>query len=148
MANATGKTIPDLQALFDQFNCGGSIMKMYEDGYDPINMGLQDRFIVTRVKGRAFWLLHRPGGYNNGSHYVHTAKIVGWTFPDDYILHLVDDLGRRYEIELIFPDLEPGLAKSWRRWRAYRRSRRKFFEIVDAQILEEHTEIANTWVGP
>ena len=52
MANATGKTIPDLQALFDQFNSGGSMMKMYEDGYDPINMGLQDRFIVTRVKGR------------------------------------------------------------------------------------------------
>ncbi len=136
----------DLQELFDQFNKGGSTMKLYQDGYTPIDLGLCDSYLVTRVEGDQFWLFHKAAGYNNSSHYSHTAKIVAWSQVDTYLLDLVDDVGQRYHIELIFPEQEPDLAEDWKRWQAYKRANRKSFERMDAHLLEVHSEIANTWI--
>ena len=61
------------------------------------------------------------------------------------MLDLDDDLDWRFHIEVIFPELEPDLAEHWNRWQRYRSENRKMFDRIDAQLLEEHLNIAMTW---
>ena len=136
-----------LQALFDEFNKTGSTMTLAEDGYSTIELGLRDSYIVTRLEGSDFWLFHKAAGYNNGFQYSHTMKVVSWSQEDTYMLDLVDDLGRRYHIELIFPELEPNLGEAWADWQAYKAANRQRFKQIDAQLLEEHLWIAETWIS-
>lgn len=121
-------------------------MTLAQDGYETINLGLQDSYIVTRVEGSDFWLFHKEAGYNNGFQYSHTMRVISWSQEDTYLLDLVDDMGRRFHIELIFPELEPDLADTWNYWQAYRAANRQLFEQIDAQLLEEHLRIAETWI--
>lgn len=134
-----------LQALFDRFNRHGAFMTLAEDGYETINLNLQDSFLVTRAAGDAFWLLHKAVGYNNGWQHAHTIKVVSWSQDDVYLLDLVDDRGRRFHIEQILPETEPALVEDWRRWRAYRNRHKEGFARVDAELLEQHMEIALKW---
>ena len=146
MSDYTDQEMRRLQALFDAFKKTGSTMTLAEDGYSTIDLGLQDSYIVTRVKGSDFWLFHKEAGYNNGFQYSHTIRVVSWFQEDTYMLDLVDDRGRRFHIELIFPELEPDLAEAWQSWQAYRQANRKSFKQMDAQLLEEHLQIAETWI--
>ena len=139
-------TKESLQALFDEFNKTGSTMTLAEDGYETIRMGLQDSYIVTRVQGSDFWLFFKEGGYNNGFQYSHTIRVVSWSQEDTYLLDLVDDQDRRFHIELIFPELEPDLGEAWQHWQAYKAANRERFQRIDAQLLEEHLWIAETWI--
>lgn len=144
-----------LQALFDEFNRDGSIMEMRERRDTPLPFGLIDSYTITRVAPHFdaagnvtktdFWAMWKSVGYNNGYHYTHTIKIVDWGREDSYELDLTDDLGRRYHIELIMDATEHDYALDWRRWQRYKAGNAAEFGVIDAQILEEHTKIAEAW---
>ena len=134
-----------LQALFDEFNSGGSTVVMHDDGPDPSRMFVQDSYTVTRVDGEVFWLMFRPVGYQDDWHHTHTIKVLSWSQADGYELDLFDDLGRRFHVELIFSELDPGPAETWAKWKAYRRRNRKMFAEVDATLLDRHMRLAEDW---
>ena len=97
---------------------------------------------VTQVD---FWLFHKALGYHEGFQHAHTIKVLRWSQEDTYLLDLVDDRGRRFHIELIFPELERDLGADWKRWNEYKAENREMFERIDAQLLAEHIEIAENW---
>jgi len=134
-----------LQALFAPFNETGAFIVLAEDGMETLNLGLVDSFLVTRVAGDAFWLFFKMVGYDAGWQFAHTIKVVSWSQEDVYLLDLVDDLDRRFHVEQIFPETEQDLVEAWRRWRAYRKKRAELFEVVDAELLAQHMEIALGW---
>jgi len=144
-----------LQALFEPFNEGGSWMTLIESGREPVRMGLVDSYKVTRVaphfdaqgelKRVDFWLLFKAVGYDEGFQHAHTVKVVRWSQEDTYLIDLTDDRGRRFHVELVFPDQEPDLAADWRRWRRHKSENRDRFERIDADLLAEHVRIAEEW---
>ena len=134
-----------LQALFDPFNKGGSWMTLAEGEEAPLPLGIIDGYTVTRVTGADFWVHFKAVGYHEGFQHAHTVKMVDWSQDDTYLLDLVNDRGRRFHIELIFPDLEPDLAAGWNRWRAYKAANRQRFERIDAELLADHIEMADNW---
>ena len=144
-----------LQALFEPFNEGGSWMTLIESGREPVRMGLVDSYKVTRVaphfdaqgelKRVDFWLLFKAVGYDEGFQHAHTVKVVRWSQEDTYLIDLTDDRGRRFHVEIVFPDQEPDLASDWRSWRRYKSENRDRFERIDADLLTEHVRIAEEW---
>ena len=144
-----------LQALFDGFNSDGSIMVMREGRDTPLPFGLVDSCTVTRVAPHFdaagnvtqtdFWVMWRSVGYNNGYQYTHTIKVVGWSQDDTYLIDLTDDRDRHYHIELIMDVAEHDYVLDWRKWQSYKRENAAEFEIIDAQLLGEHTAIAEGW---
>lgn len=144
-----------LQVLFDEFNRDGSIMVMREERDTPLPFGLVDSYTVTRValhfdaQGNItktdFWMMFKSVGYDNGYQYTHTMKVVDWGREDTYELDLTDDRGRRYHIELIMDVTEHDYVVDWRTWLSYKAENVAEFEIIDAQLLGEHTAIAEEW---
>ena len=144
-----------LQVLFDEFNRDGSIMVMREDHDAPLPLGLVDSYTVTRVaphfdaQGNVtktdFWVMFKSVGYNNGYQYTHTIKIVDWVREDTYELDLTDDRGRHYHIELIMDVSEHDCVIDWCAWQNYKAANAAEFEIIDTQLLAEHTAIAEGW---
>ncbi|MFH2074026.1 MAG: hypothetical protein ABIJ57_01590 [Pseudomonadota bacterium] len=155
MKEFIGKEKARVQALFEPFNAGGSWMSLAEKGSETIRLGLVDGFLVTRVaphfdaKGGVtrvdFWLYMRMLGYDEGFHHAHTVKVVSWSQEDTYLLDLVDDRGRMFHIELVFPDQEPDMAADWKSWKKYKEDNRDRFERIDADLLFEHVHIAEEW---
>ena len=144
-----------LQSLFDEFNRNGSIMEMREGRDTPLSLGLVDSYTVTRVAPHFdaagnvtktdFWVMWKSVGYNNGYQYTHTIKVVAWGSEDSYELDLTDDLGRRYHIEMIMDVSEHDYVLDWCAWQNYKAANAAEFEIIDAQLLGEHTKIAEAW---
>lgn len=144
-----------LQALFDEFNRDGSFIVMREGRDEPLPLGLVDSYTVTRVAPHFdaagnvtktdFWVMWKSVGYDNGYQYSHTIKVVDWSREDSYELDFTDDLGRRYHIELIIDATERDYVLDWRKWQRYKAENIAEFEIIDAQILDEHTKIAEAW---
>lgn len=144
-----------LQALFDEFNAEGSLMVMREGHDTPLPFGLIDNFVVTRVAPHFdaagnvtrtdFWLMFKSVGYNNGYQYTHTIKVVGWSQDDTYLIDLIDDRGRRYHVELIMDATEHDCVVAWRKWQRYKSENASEFEVIDAQILEEHIRMSEEW---
>mgnify|MGYP001568744157 CR=1 FL=1 len=144
-----------LQVLFDEFNRDGSIMVMREGHDAPLSLGLVDSYTVMRVAPHFdaagnvtktdFWVMFKSVGYNNGYQYTHTIKVVDWGQDDTYLIDLTDDLGRRYHIELIMDATEHDYVVDWRKWQGYKAENKSEFEIIDAQLLTEHTAIAEGW---
>ena len=144
-----------LQALFEEFNCDGSFIVLREDRSGPLPLGLVDSYTVTRVAPHFdaagnttktdFWVMWRSVGYDNGYQYTHTIKVVEWSREDTYEIDLTDDRGRRYHIELIMDATEHAYVLDWRKWQRYKMENASEFEIIDAQLLEEHTKIAESW---
>jgi hypothetical protein len=144
-----------LQALFDEFNRDGSFIVLREGRGEPLLLGLVDSYTVTRVAPHFdaagnvtktdFWVMWKSIGYENGYQYSHTIKVVDWSREDTYELDLTDDLGRRYHIELIMDATEHEYVLDWRKWLRYKAENAAEFEIIDAQLLEEHTKIAESW---
>ncbi len=137
-----------LQALFAPFNDAGSFMTMAEGEEEPLMLDLVDSFIVTRADGESFWLFHKFVGYNNSGQGGHTIKVVSWSQDDTYLIDMVDDRGRRFHVEEIMPETEPDLVEAWRRWRAYRKRHQEGFALVDADLLNQHVNIALRWDAP
>ena len=144
-----------LQKIFEPFNAQGSWMRLTEPGRGSVRLGMIDSYLVTRVapvfhasgevKRVEFWLLFKAIGYDEGFQHSHTIKVVRWSQEDTYLIDLIDDRGRRFHAELIFPGLEPELAAGWEYWQRYRRENRGRFSQIDAEILEEHIQIAEEW---
>jgi hypothetical protein len=144
-----------LQALFDEFNRDGSFIVLQEGRGEPLPLGLVDSYTVTRVAPHFdaagnvtktdFWVMWKSIGYDNGYQYSHTIKVVDWSREDTYELDLTDDLGRRYHIELILDATEHEYVLDWRRWLRYKAENAAEFEIIDAQLLEEHAKMAESW---
>jgi len=144
-----------LQSLFEEFNRDGSFIVMREGRGEPLPLGLVDSYTVTRVAPHFdaagnttktdFWVMWKSVGYENGYQYSHTIKVVDWSRDDTYELDLIDDLGRRYHIELVMDGTEHEYVLDWRKWQRYKAENAAEFEIVDAQLLEEHTKIAESW---
>lgn len=144
-----------LQALFEPFNAGGSWMTLAENNYKTVRLGLVDGFTVTRVAPHFssageithvdFWLLIKMVGYHEGFQHAHTIKVISWSQEDSYLLDLTDDRGRRFHIELIFPELERNLAADWKTWTGYKAKNHERFESIDADIFSEHLAIAEEW---
>ena len=85
-------------------------------------------------------------GHGNTYSFTDSAeKVIRWSQEDTYLIELTDDRGRRFHIELIFPDQEPDLASDWRSWRRYKSENRDRFERIDADLLTEHVRIAEEW---
>ena len=97
------------------------------------------------VKRVDFWLLFKAVGYDEGFQHAHTVKVVRWSQEDTYLIDLTDDRGRRFHVELVFPDQEPDLASDWRSWRRYKSENWDRFERIDADLLAEHMRIAEEW---
>jgi len=145
-----------LQALFDEFNRDGSFIVLQEGRGEPLPLGLVDSYTVTRVAPHFdaagnvtktdFWVVWKSIGYDNGYQYSHTIKVVDWSRDDTYELDLTDDLGRRYHIELIMDATEHEYVLDWRKWLRYKAENAAEFEIIDAQLLEEHTKMAESWI--
>ena len=144
-----------LQALFDEVNRDGSFIVMREGRGEPLPLGLVDSYTVTRVAPHFdaggnvtktdFWLMFKSVGYDCGYQYTHTIKVVDWSREDTYELDLVDDRGRRYHIELIMDATEHDYVVDWRKWQRHKAENRQEFEAIDAQLLAEHTRIAEEW---
>ncbi|MEN6521120.1 MAG: hypothetical protein ABFD46_08230 [Armatimonadota bacterium] len=144
-----------LQSLFDAFNRDGSWMDMREGRDEPLEFGLIDSYIVTRVSPHFdssgnvtkidFWLLFKSAGYHNGWQYSHTIKVVAWSRDDTYLLDLTDDRGRRFHIELIMDVSEHDMVLDWRTWQSYKAANQQMFEEIDLELMEEHVRIAETW---
>lgn len=144
-----------LQTTFDEFNRDGSFIVLREDRGEPLLLGLVDSYTVTRVaphfdvSGNVtktdFWVMWKSVGYDNGYQYTHTIKVVDWGREDTYELDLTDDLDRRYHIELIMDATEHEYVLDWRKWRSYKAQNAAEFGIIDAQLLEEHVKIAESW---
>lgn len=144
-----------LQRLFDEFNIKGSWMEMREGNDEPLDFGLIDSYIVTRVAPHFdaagsvtktdFWLMFRSAGYNNGWQYAHTVKVLDWSQEDAYLIDLVDDRSRRLHIELLFPTQDVEMVADWKDWQRYKAENKATFEQIDAQLLEEHIQIAGEW---
>ncbi len=144
-----------LQALFDEFNRGGSFIVLREGRSEPLPLGLVDSYTVTRVAPHFdaagnttktdFWVMWRSVGYDSGYQYTHTIKVVDWDSEDSYELDLTDDRGRRYHIELIMDATEHAYVLDWQKWQRYKAENAAEFEIIDAQLLEEHTKMAEAW---
>ena len=144
-----------LQSLFDEFNRDGSLMVMREKSDMPLPFGLIDSYTVTRVAPHFdavgnvtktdFWLMFKSVGYNNSFQYTHTIKIIALGQEDTYELDLTDDHGRRYHIELIMNSTEYDYVVAWGKWQQYKADNRSEFDAIDAQLLEEHTRIAEEW---
>ena len=144
-----------LQALFDEFNRDGSFIVLREARSEPLYLGLVDSYTVTRVApyfdaaGNVtrtdFWVMWKSVGYNNGYQYTHTIKVVEWSREDTYEIDLTDDRGRRYHIELIMDATEHAYVLDWRKWQRYKMENASELEIIDAQLLEEHTRMAEAW---
>lgn len=144
-----------LQALFDEFNRDGSLMVMREGCDTPLPFGLIDSYIVTRVAPHFdaagavtktdFWLMFKSVGYNNGFQYAHTIKAMDLSREDTYELDLTDDRDRRYHIELIMDATEHDYVIAWGKWQRYKAENRSEFDVIDAQLFEEHTKIAEGW---
>jgi hypothetical protein len=144
-----------LQSLFAQFNRDGSWMEMREAHYEPLRFGLIDSYTITRVaphfdaQGNItktdFWLLFKSAGYDEGFQYSHTIKVVDWSQDDTYLIDLTDDRGRGYHIELIMDATEWEEVAAWKRWQLYKAENRDRFAEIDAQLLAEHTVMAEVW---
>jgi hypothetical protein len=144
-----------LQVLFDQFNRDGSIIVMRDERDTPLPLGLVDSYAVTRVAPEFdaagnltktdFWVMFKSAGYNNDCQYTHTIKVVTWGREDSYELDLTDDRGRHYHIELIMDVAEHDCVVDWRTWQNYKAANAAEFEVIDAQLLGEHTGIAEEW---
>jgi len=144
-----------LQALFEEFNCDGSFIVLREGRSEPLPLGLVDSYTVTRVAPHFdaagnttktdFWVMWRSVGYDNGYQYTHTIKVVEWSREDTYEIDLTDDRGRRYHIELIMDATEHAYVLDWRKWQRYKMENASELEIIDAQLLEEHTRMAEAW---
>lgn len=140
-------TLRRRQALFDEFNKVGSTLTVSGAGFDPpVNFGLIDSYRVTRVAGDVFWLMFKVVGYQEAFQYTSTIKVLSWSQEDGWELDLVDDEGRRFHAELIFPELEPGYAKDWRRWRSYKAANLRLFRTIDADLLVQHKAMAEGWL--
>jgi len=143
------------QAMFDEFNRDGSLMVMRDGNDTPLSFGLIDSYTVTRVaphfdaSGNVtksdFWLMFKSAGYNNGFQYTHTIKVVKYGREDTFELDLADDRGRRYHIELIMDATEYDYVVAWDKWQRYKAENRSEFDAIDAQLLEEHTKMAEKW---
>ena len=130
-------------------------MTLAEGREAPIHLGVIDAYTLTRVaphfdaRGDVtrvdFWLFFKALGYDEGFQHAHTVKVVRWSQEDSYEIDLVDDRERRLHIELIVPRLERDLAADWNRWRDYKAANRERFERIDADLLEEHVEMAEGW---
>jgi len=122
---------------------------------EPVRLGPIGGYTVPRVgphldaggevKRVDFWLLFKAVGYDEGFQHAHTVKVVRWSEEDTYLIDLTDDRGRRFHVELVFPDQEPDLAADWRRWRRYKSENRDRFERIDVDLLAEHVRIAEEW---
>ena len=149
-----------LQDLLRLFNERGSRMEAFGDDGKRLFGELVDSYRVTRLaphfdaQGKHtrsdFWLLWKSVGYNNGWQYAHTVKIVKVQVRDTLedcwlIVDLTDDQGRRYHVELIEPISEPDYARDWRDWQKYKAKNAEMFERIDAELLEEHLQIAEEW---
>jgi hypothetical protein len=144
-----------LQALFDEFNKEGSLMVMREGHDTPLPFGLIDSYTVTRVAPHFnatgnvtktdFWLMFKSVGYNNGYQYTHTIKVVSLSQDDTYLIDITDDRDRMYHVELIMDATEHDYVVAWRKWQLYKSENAAEFEIIDAQLLDEHTKIAEAW---
>jgi len=144
-----------LQALFEPFNERGSWMRLSEKGMTTLVLGLVDSFLVTRVapqfdaggqvKKVDFWLFFKMAGYHHGFQFSHTIKVVAWSQDDTYLIDLVDDFGREYHVELLFPTLDLEYVADWKDWKKYKAENRDMFERTDADLLEEHIRMAEEW---
>lgn len=144
-----------LQSLFDEFNRDGSWMAVREGEYTPLMLGLIDSYTVTRVaphfgtQGNVtktdFWLMWKSVGYNNGFQYTHTIKVIDWSQDDSYLIDMMDDRRRRHHVELIMDVSEPDYMISWRIWQEYKTENIDMFARIDAQLLDEHRQIAEEW---
>ena len=142
-----------LQKYFDQFNEKGSTLAIQMKGdKSPMVLGVYDSYEVTRVvpfvdkDGKitrtVFWLFFKSMGYDSGSQYCHTKKMVKLHQEDTYELDLEDDGEIKYHIELIFPELEPDLAMMWAEWKEYKKERHAWFAEADPQIRDWHLKAA------
>jgi len=144
-----------LQRLFDEFNTKGSWMEMREGNDEPLGFGLIDSYMITRVAPHFdavgsvtktdLWLLFKSAGYNNGWQYAHTIKVVDWSQEDGYLIDLMDDRGRKFHVELLFPTQDVEMVADWEDWQLYKSENKAVFEQIDADLLEEHTRIAEEW---
>ncbi len=144
-----------LQALFDGVHREGSYMRLEEKRYEPIDFGLINSYLVTRVapvfsadgeiKKVDFWLFWKSAGYDLGFQYAHTIKVVSWIQEDSFQLDLVDDRGRRFHIEGLVPPEESIYVAEWARWKRYKHLNAEQFAEIDAALLETHLRIAEEW---
>lgn len=149
-----------IQGLLRLFNERGSRMEVFDEDNKRLFGDLVDSFIVTRIaphfdaQGQHtrsdFWLLWKSVGYNNGWQYAHTVKIVQVIVRDTLencwlMVDLTDDRGRRFHVELIEPISEPDYARDWRDWQKYKAANSGMFTRIDAELLEEHLQIAEEW---
>jgi hypothetical protein len=149
-----------IQGLLRLYNERGSRMAVFGEDGKRIFGELVDSFVVMRIaphfdaEGKHthsdFWLLWKSAGYNNGWQYAHTVKImkvrVRETLEDCWLIaDLTDDRSRRFHVELIEPISEPDYARDWRDWQKYKVESAEMFARIDAELLEEHRQIAEEW---
>ncbi len=134
-----------LQALFAEFNQKGSTAVLDPDGPEPSRLGVMDSYHVLRAADPVFWLMMKGIAYHDGAHHAHTIKVVSWSQEDGWELDLVDDIGRRFHIELIFPETEPDLVAGWAQWQEYKARNRKRFDLIDQGMLAEQVRKAVNW---
>jgi hypothetical protein len=97
--------------------------------------------------GSTFWVFWNGLGYDEGFQFSHTFIVTRIENTNDPILDL---WGGEYHHRVgeLFPDDSSEHADRFadlQTWRAYQAANADRFARLDAQLLEEHTEIANQW---
>ena len=152
-----------LQDILDRFLSTGCYVDVHpmKDGKDedwqPLFRATVSGLRVLRVApkfdaagdhtGSTFWVMWNSLGYSEGFQYTHTIIVTRIENTDDPILDL---WGGEYHhrVGTLYPDEideHKERFESLKEWRAYQAENAERFTRIDAQLLEEHTEIANTW---
>lgn len=144
-----------LQGLFDWMNREGSRMTVANPGGEPLELGLVDSFLVTRIAPEVsaageirhvpFWLFWKSVGYHQGNQFAHTLKVLEWRQGDPYELDLLDHRGWWHHVEGLVPPHEPVYLADWRRWQREKAANRELFAEIDAELIEKHVRIAEEW---
>lgn len=149
-----------LEGRLRLFNERGSRMVVFDEDGQRVLGELIDSFSITRLaphfdaqgnhSGSDFWLLWKSVGYDHGWQYAHTVKVVKVRVREMLedcwlIVDLTDDQGRRFHVELIEPVVERDYAADWERWSEYKSENAEMFTRIDAEILQEHRQIAEDW---
>lgn len=137
-----------------KMNRAGTTMTIYSNGGEVLQT-ISDSLIPLRVQGDHFWLLWKPTGYLEKPELSQTIKVVDHlvnTYLEDEVygvqwltVTLEDDSGKLYLVEIIEPFCDPEAHRKWRKWLRYRKDNKERCETIDAELMEQHKLIADTW---
>jgi len=138
-----------LQRKLQLINKNGSTMIItWSDGFKTDTM--VDRFIVldSENENEAKIMFRSVGYINGGPQNVKTFNFSSIK-PDDiedndeingswYTFEMTDEDGRKYEVEMIHPVIDPPAFETWKKWQKYREDNAGHFKAIELDMIKQY----------